>query len=114
MLGYMAMSPEDATAERPGAPVADPPVADARFSALILELCTARGVGKSICPSEVARAASGDPNDGVRWRALMRQVRAAAAALQDAGAIQVLRKNKPVDIRTVKGVIRLALPRNDG
>lgn len=76
----------------------------------ILELCTARGAGKSICPSEVARALSGDPNDGPVWRPLMRSVRAAAATLQDQGRIAVLRKGKPVDIRTVKGVIRLALP----
>jgi hypothetical protein len=76
----------------------------------ILELCRDRGAGKSICPSEVARAMSGDPNDGPVWRPLMRSVRKAAADLQDQGRIAVLRKGKPVDIRTVKGVIRLALP----
>jgi hypothetical protein len=80
-----------------------------RLTALILELCAARGAEKSICPSEVARAAAGDPNDGPTWRPLMRAVRAAAADLQDSGAIRVLRKGKEVDIRTVKGVIRLAL-----
>lgn len=76
----------------------------------ILELCRDRGAGKSICPSEVARTMSGDPNDGPTWRPLMRAVRKAAADLQDQGRIAVLRKGKPVDIRTVKGVIRLALP----
>lgn len=92
----MATDPHEATAQG--------------LEALILQLCTARGVGKSIDPSEAARAAGGDPNDGPRWKALIRSVREAAAALQDRGAIQVLRKGKPVDIRTVKGVIRLALP----
>jgi len=77
---------------------------------LILQLCAARGAGKSICPSEVARAASGNPNDGPTWKPLMRAVRLAAAELQDRGEVRVLRKGKPVDIRTVKGVIRLALP----
>ena len=76
----------------------------------ILELCREREAGKSICPSEVARAMSGDPNDGATWRPLMRAVRKAAADLQDQGRITVLRNGKPVDIRTVKGVIRLALP----
>ena len=82
---------------------------DDRLSALILRLCAERGPGKSICPSEVARAAADDPSDRSSWRPLMRPVRAAAAALQDSGQIRVLRKGRPVDIRTVKGVIRLAL-----
>jgi len=81
-----------------------------RLKALIREAVAARGPGKTICPSEVARAASGDPGHGPTWRPLMRAVRAAAAELQDSGEIRVLRKGKPVDIRTVKGVIRLALP----
>ena len=77
---------------------------------IVLALCAERGRGKSICPSEAARIAGGDPNDPSRWRPLMKTARAAAAELQDEGRIQVLRKGKPVDIRTVKGVIRLALP----
>lgn len=77
---------------------------------LVLALCVARGAGKSICPSEVARTAGGDPSDGARWRPLMRAVRAAAATLQEEGRIVVLRKGRPVDIRIAKGVIRLALP----
>ncbi len=93
----MAPAREDATTESD------------RLSALILKLCTERGAGKSICPSEVARAAAGDPGNPAAWRPLIRAVRAAAASLQDDGRIRVLRKGKPVDIRTVKGVIRLAL-----
>lgn len=84
-----------------------------RLEALILERCALAGPGKSISPDEVARAAGGDPNETPTWRPLLRSVRAAAAALQDRGAIQVLRKGKPVDIRNAKGVIRLALPPTD-
>lgn len=83
------------------------------LEALILERCAASGPGKSISPDEVARAAGGNPNETQTWRPLLRSVRAAAAVLQDRGAIQVLRKGKQVDIRTAKGVIRLALPQTD-
>ena len=92
----MASEPNEATA--------DP------LEALILDRCAAAGAGKSISPDEVARAAGGDPNQTPTWRPLLRSVRAAAASLQDRGEIQVLRKGKPVDIRSAKGVIRLALP----
>jgi hypothetical protein len=80
------------------------------LEALILDQCTAAGPGKSVSPDQVARAAGGNPNETPAWRPLLRSVRAAAAALQDRGAIQVLRKGKPVDIRSAKGVIRLMLP----
>ncbi len=82
-------------------------MADERVSAArdaILDLVRARGAGKTICPSEAARRL--DPED---WRRHMKTVRAAAADLADEGKIRVLRKGKPVDIRTVKGVIRLGL-----
>ena len=91
-------------AHEPNEATADP------LEALILDRCAAAGSGKSISPDEVARAAGGDPNQTQTWRPLLRSVRAAAASLQDRGEIQVLRKGKPVDIRSAKGVIRLALP----
>lgn len=75
-----------------------------------MERCGAVGAGRSVSPDEVARAAGGDPHDTPTWRPLLRSVRAAAADLQDRGEIQVLRKGKPADIRTAKGVIRFALP----
>lgn len=92
----MASEPNEATVDR--------------LEAVILERCAAAGPGKSVSPDEVARIAGGNPNETQTWRPLLRSVRAAAAALQDRGEIQVLRKGKPVDIRTAKGVIRLALP----
>ncbi|MDF1793630.1 MAG: DUF3253 domain-containing protein [Thalassobaculaceae bacterium] len=89
------MEPDQATAER--------------LQALILEQCRTAGPGKSISPDAVARAAGGDPNDTPSWRPLLRSVRKVAAELQDQGAILALRKGKPVDIRSAKGVIRLAI-----
>lgn len=74
------------------------------IEASILELVTARGAGKSICPSEVARAMRPEA-----WQPLLGPVRKAAMRLVVAGAIDVLRKGKPVAPGEVKGVIRLRL-----
>ena len=51
----------------------------------ILSLTTARGEGRSICPSEVARAIAG--NDEKVWRLLMHPVRETALALAREGRI---------------------------
>jgi hypothetical protein len=72
----------------------------------ILRQVAARGDGKSICPSEVARALAPDP----AWRGLMSRVRSAALGLAREGRIEVLRKGKPVDpTQDVRGVIRLRI-----
>lgn len=72
----------------------------------ILHLVDERGVGKTICPSEAARAVSADG-----WRNLMTGVRAEAVRLAEAGEISIFRKGKPVDPQTFKGVYRLGRPR---
>lgn len=74
----------------------------------ILRLVDARGPGKSICPSEVARDVFADD-----WRARMKTVRAAAVGLARAGRITILRKGRPVDPDDFKGVYRLGTPRED-
>lgn len=106
----MTLDPDESNPGPDGAapPAGDPPVREA-----ILKLCAAAGPGRSVDPSAVAQALGGKPAEVVPWRALIRRIRAEAALLQDAGTIVVLRKGKPVDIRTVKGVIRLALAGND-
>ena len=71
----------------------------------ILRQPAARGPGKSICPSEVARELGGEA-----WRSLMTPVRQAAIRLARAGQVLVLRKGKPVPPEGVKGVIRVATP----
>ena len=82
-------------------PSRDAAIEPARIDAEILALTEARGPDKSICPSEVARALAED------WRALMGDVRRGAARLAEAGRIDILRKGKPIDPATMRGVIRL-------
>lgn len=71
----------------------------------IFDLLAAREAGKTICPSEAARAV-----DPVGWRRLMPQVRAAAVGLARAGRLQITRKGRAVDPDAFKGVYRLRLP----
>lgn len=78
------------------------PVTPEEIQGAILRLAAARGAGKSICPSEVARELR--PED---WRPLMGAVRREAAALSRAGSLEILRKGKPVPPEGMRGVIRL-------
>ena len=85
----------------------------------ILRLVAERGPGKSICPSEAARAFANDrarPSDPPdAWRRYLNAARQQSLFLARSGRIAILRKGKPVDpTGPVKGVIRLALPRSDG
>jgi len=83
-----------------------PTPADARRA--ILDLLAARDPGRTICPSEAARALGGD--DG--FRPLMPLVREAARALADEGAIDVTQRGRPVGIDAARGPIRLRLRRD--
>ena len=69
----------------------------------ILDLLAQRDEGKTICPSEAARALGGD--DG--FRALMPLVRDAARDLVADGEIEVTQKGEVVDLDAAKGPIRL-------
>jgi hypothetical protein len=69
----------------------------------ILLLLEERDPGKTICPSDAARALGGD--DG--FRPLMDLVRAAAGELVSDGRIEVTQKGEPVDLDRAKGPIRL-------
>jgi len=71
----------------------------------IMDLVSQRGVGKTICPTEAARAISDD-----KWRRALPDVRAEAVRLAKAGKIAIYRKGKPVDPDDFKGVYRLGLP----
>ncbi len=92
---------------------APPATVDEPVRAAILKHCGGAGAGRSADISAIAQALGGKPAEVVPWRALIRRIRAEAAAMQDQGLIVVLRKGKPVDIRAAKGVIRLALPAGD-
>lgn len=79
-------------------------VPDDTIAIAILETLAARGPGKTICPSDVARQLADD------WRPLMGQVRAVAARLAADGRIQVTQKGAVLDIETARGPVRLGLP----
>ena len=74
----------------------------------ILALCLARGVGKTICPSDAARALAQEDHT---WRALMPSVREVAQSMARAGQITIYRKGEAIPDHDVSGVIRLGLPR---
>ena len=78
-----------------------------RIRACVLELLTSRGPGRSICPSEAARMLA--MRIGSHWQDLMRPVRTVAAAMAEAGSIEVLQHESVVDIGDVRGPVRLRL-----
>lgn len=73
---------------------------DARIAEVLMDLAHRRGVGRSFCPSEAARALAGD------WRPLMAEVRRVAAGLP----LRATQKGVAVDPVTARGPIRLGLP----
>ncbi len=70
----------------------------------IVRLLVERGVGKTICPSEAARAVG-----GAEWRAHMPAAREAAGRLVVAGTIDVTQGGRVVDLSVAKGPVRLRL-----
>jgi len=70
----------------------------------ILDLIALRGPGKTICPTEAAKAVS--PKN---WRKLLPEVRASAVRLAVAEKASIYRKGKPVDPLNFKGVYRIGL-----
>ena len=72
---------------------------------VIVELLRARDPGKTICPSDAARALAGDD-----FRPLMPDVRARAARMAERGELEVTQSGGVVDIATARGPIRLRLP----
>ena len=76
------------------------------LEARILQMLGSRAATSSICPSDVARAT--DPDD---WRPLMDPVREAAQRLVVRGEVEITQHGEVVDLATVKGPIRIRLPR---
>lgn len=74
----------------------------AELEQVILRLLSQRAAGKSICPSDAARAARPDG-----WRPLMDQVRGAAARLAARGEVEVTQRGRVVDIGTARGPVRI-------
>ncbi len=81
---------------------------DQGLEAQILQLLRERGAGKTICPSEAARAVAGsDAREA--WEPLMEPARAAARRLVAQGSIVITQGGQVVDASTAKGPIRLRL-----
>jgi hypothetical protein len=73
---------------------------------VIFGLLDARGPGKTICPSEAARALGGDAG----FRPLMQPVRDAARDMVARGQLEITQRGIVVDPEHVRGPIRLRRP----
>ena len=73
-----------------------------RIEAAIDRLLARRAAGRTICPSEAARAL--DPE---HWRERMDAVREVAFSMADRGRLEVTQRGDVVDGRTARGPIRL-------
>nr|WP_133770113.1 DUF3253 domain-containing protein [Enterovirga rhinocerotis] len=71
----------------------------------ILDLVAERGAGKTICPSEAARALAGKEPDA--WGRVMPLVRRTAVRLTKEGRVAIRRKGKVVDPDDFRGVYRI-------
>jgi hypothetical protein len=76
------------------------------FADLMDRLVKARPAGKTICPSEVARAAAGPAGD---WRGLMPLVHRVAEAQAAAGRVVLTQKGQVVD-GLPRGAYRIGRP----
>jgi hypothetical protein len=81
---------------------------DTAFEDAILRLLATRGPGKTICPSEAARAVAASDDPDV-WQPLMQSARAAALRLVAANRIVITQHGRAVDPAAAKGPIRLRL-----
>lgn len=77
-------------------------VSDADIERTILELLAQRDEGKTICPSEAARALADD------FRPLMEDVRRVADGMAQ---VEITQKGRVVELDAARGPIRLRLKR---
>lgn len=73
----------------------------------IVSLLRERAAGKTICPSDVARALE---EDEAAWRALMEPVREAGRRLASRGEVVVTQRGRVVNAASARGAIRYRLP----
>lgn len=75
----------------------------ARLRAAILALARHRGPGKTICPSDAARAVGGE-----EWRSQLSLAREVARDLAESGAVEITQRGEPIDPRgTWRGPVRI-------
>mgnify|MGYP001153639535 CR=1 FL=1 len=77
----------------------------AAVTALVAERLGSLEAGRSLDPTELARAIAG--SDEKRWRLLMPAIRDVAVGLAETGSAIILRKGRPVDPRDFKGIYRI-------
>lgn len=82
---------------------------EAQVEATILELARAKADGKSIDPTEAARALA----EGDGWQRVLPLVRRVAVRLAQEGRLVIYRKGKPVDPAEFRGVYRLGIPHDE-
>ena len=85
------------------------PAARAEIEATILRLVEEAGAGRTVSPTDAARALEPGP----QWHVLMPAIRRAAIALALQGRLAIYRKGRPADPNDFKGVYRLGLQRHD-
>ncbi|MDB5509134.1 MAG: hypothetical protein JWL93_1603 [Hyphomicrobiales bacterium] len=93
-----------------------PPKGESRpgIEDVIFSLCTQRGPGRMISPTEAAKAfAEGRRGEGADWHHWIHHVRRAAIGLARAGKISIYRKGKPADPEDFRGLYKLGLPPED-
>jgi hypothetical protein len=73
-----------------------------RLELAIVELLERRAEGRTICPSEAARAVGGRD-----WRVLMPSAREAASRMAGRGEVRVTQKGREVDALSARGPIRI-------
>jgi hypothetical protein len=81
-------------------------LSDRALEDAILRLVDDRGPEGSVCPSEASRAAAAGTD--LAWHTLLLPIRRAAVRLALAGHVVILRKGKPADPQTFRGVYRIA------
>ena len=81
------------------------------LAAIIEELCASVPAGRTICPTDAAKAfAEARGEDELGWRSHLGEVRRTAVRLALEGRLVIYRKGKMVDPRDFRGVYRLGAP----
>jgi hypothetical protein len=101
---------ETAPTERPFAAGPVAPTTIEALEAMMLRLVSERGPGRTICPSEAARAVAGNGTEA--WAPLMQPARKIAVRLMKQGKLVITRKGRAVDPDDFRGVYRLGLPQD--
>jgi hypothetical protein len=86
----------------------------AALETVIWDLCAQSPAGRTICPTDAAKAfATTRGEDDLAWRSYLQDVRRTAVRLALSGRLVIYRKGKPVDPSDFRGVYRLGTPSHD-